>query len=166
MTNGIKCSALLSTLLLIAACGSGSTDYAESDGGAMQLSAATLGEQTVLPAADYLALEPFASADRQNGSRQAQICKACHSLNAGGPNMIGPALFGVFGRNVAGVGGFNYSPAMRDAKFVWTPRALDALLRQPGRFLPGNRMAFSGVFGQQDRDDLIAYLLETTSDRQ
>lgn len=80
--------------------------------------------------------------------------------------MIGPALFGIFGRRVGELAGFDYSPVMRNANFVWTPRALDAWLAQPGRFLPGNRMTFAGVFGQQDRDDLIAYLLEATSDRQ
>lgn len=166
LTSGIKRLALLSTLLLLAACGSDSTDSAPSDEGVGQLSAATLGEQTVLPVADYLALEQFASANRQNGSRQAQVCKACHSVDAGGPNMIGPALFGIFGRRVGELAGFDYSPVMRNANFVWTPRALDAWLAQPGRFLPGNRMTFAGVFGQQNRDDLIAYLLEATSDRQ
>jgi cytochrome c len=52
---------------------------------------------------------------------------------------------------------------MQAADFVWTPRALDAWLAQPGRFLPGNRMTFGGVRGQRDRDDLIAYLLMKTS---
>ena len=77
--------------------------------------------------------------------------------------MIGPALFGFFGRNVGGQAGFDYSPVMRNANFAWTPRALDAWLAQPGHFLPGNRMIFAGVMGQKDRDDLIAYLLEATS---
>jgi len=52
---------------------------------------------------------------------------------------------------------------MQAADFVWTPRALDAWLAQPGRFLPGNRMTFGGIFGQRDRDDLIAYLLVKTN---
>ncbi len=77
--------------------------------------------------------------------------------------MIGPALFEVFGRTVGEQAGFDYSPVMRNANFVWTPRALDAWLAQPGRFLPGNRMSFAGVFRQQDRDDLIAYLLVATT---
>lgn len=130
----------------------------------MPLTAATLGEQSVLPPADYLAQDRYANADQKNGMRQAQICKACHSFEPGGPNMIGPALFGFFGRGVGEQAGFDYSPVMRNASFVWTPRALDAWLAQPGKFLPGNRMAFGGVFRQQDRDDLMAYLLLTTAD--
>jgi cytochrome c len=59
--------------------------------------------------------------------------------------------------------GFAYSPALAEANFVWTPRALDAWLAQPGRFLPGNSMSFAGVFNPQDRNNLIAYLLEATA---
>jgi len=148
---------------LLVACGSGSDDTNNNDERRPLLSAATLGEQTILTVPDYLAAEKFAQANRNNGHRQAQICKACHSLEEGGPNMIGPALFGFFGRNVGGQSGFNYSPVMRNANFVWTPRALDAWLAQPGFFMPGNRMTFAGVMRQKDRDDLIVYLLETAS---
>jgi len=145
-------------LVLLAACGNDPQDKLSEEEEA-HLSAATLGEQTVLEVSDYLALEQYQAANSKKGERQAMICKACHSFDAGGPNMIGPALFGFFGRGAAEQAGFDYSPAMQAADFVWTPRALDAWLAQPGRFLPGNRMSFGGVFGQQDRDDLIAYLL-------
>ena len=77
--------------------------------------------------------------------------------------MVGPPLFGLFGTEVGTRSGFDYSPVMRNADFIWTPEALDAWLAQPGRFLPGNRMTFAGVFNKEDRDGLIAYLLENTS---
>jgi cytochrome c len=149
--------------LLLVACGSESEDAGSNEESTALLSAATLGEQAVLTVADYLAQARFVRADPRNGYRQAQICKACHSLDDGGPNMIGPALYGFFGRGVGEQSGFDYSPVMANAEFVWTPRALDAWLAQPGYFLPGNRMTFAGVFKQKDRDDLIAYLLESTS---
>lgn len=150
-------------LTFLAACGTGSTGEVSEEGGPEQLSAATLGEQTVLEVSDYLALEQYKAASSERGARQAMICKACHSFDADGPNMLGPALFGFFGKGVGEQPGFDYSPAMKEASFIWTPRALDAWLAQPGRFLPGNRMAFGGVSRQQDRDDLIAYLLATTA---
>ena len=150
-------------LLSLAACETDSTGAVSEEGGPEQLSAATLGEQTVLEVSDYLALEQYKAASSERGARQAMICKACHSLDAGGPNMMGPALYGFFGKGVGERPGFDYSPAMREASFIWTPRALDAWLAEPGRFLPGNRMAFAGVSRQQDRDDLIAYLLATTA---
>jgi cytochrome c len=160
----IKPSAVFITMALLTACNSESKNSGVSGENAVLVTAATLGEQTVLPASDYLSDEPYAAADQRNGMRQAQICKACHSLEEGGPNMIGPALFGIFGRGVGQMAAFDYSPVMRNANFVWTPKALDAWLAQPGKFLPGNRMSFPGVFGQQDRNDLIAYLLVATSD--
>ena len=125
--------------------------------------AGTLGKQVVLSTEDYLGVDPYVSANRSRGEKQAQVCRACHSLDKGGPNMIGPALFGFFGTEVGTRNGFEYSAVMRNASFVWTPEALNAWLAQPGRFLPGNRMTFAGVLKQDDRDDLIAYLLAVTS---
>ena len=156
-------AALVTSVTIVAGCGK-KTEETGSDSGTVPLpSAATLGEQVVLTAEEYLETEPFAGANRRRGEKQAQICKACHSLNDGGPNMIGPALHGFFGTEVGSRGGFEYSAVMRNADFVWTPEALNAWLAQPGRFLPGNRMTFAGVLKQEDRDDLIAYLLAATT---
>ena len=152
----------------LAACSGPSDDRSEGDrsetASPPPLTAATLGEQQILDNAAYLAEPRYASADRNRGERQAQMCLACHSLDAGGRNMLGPALHGFFGREVGAVEDFAYSPAIREADFVWTPRALDAWLREPARFLPGNRMIFAGVADAEDRDALIAYLLEATAE--
>jgi cytochrome c len=163
MVSYFRKLAFLTAVLTLTACGNDSSEAGDESPATVILSAATLGEQVVLPVSEYLMIEQYANANRRNGSSQAQICKACHSFDEGGGNMIGPALFGFFGRNVGEQAGFDYSPVMRNANFVWTPRALDAWLTQPGHFLPGNRMPFAGVFRQQDRDDLIVYLLEATS---
>ena len=127
------------------------------------VTAATLGEQAVLTVTEYLDEPSYATADQINGARQAQVCRACHSLDEGGANMLGPALHQFFGTVAGSREGFQYSDVLRNAGFVWTPRALDAWLVQPGRFLPGNRMVFGGVSSASDRDDLIAYLLNVTS---
>ncbi len=148
-------------VVLLAACGEKPAD--EGVAAPPLPTAATLGEQQVLDAAGYLAQARYAEADPANGARQAQICRACHSLDEGGANMIGPSLFGFFGTTAGTREGFEFSAALREAGFVWTPRALDAWLAQPGRFLPGNRMTFAGVHRPGDRDDLIAYLLQVTS---
>ena len=154
---------ILLSVALVAGCGSGSDKAESTTEKTPLLTAATLGEQTVLSASEYLAEAAFVAADRDNGARQVQICKACHSLGPGGPNMLGPALYGFFGREAGSNEEFDYSPALRAATFVWTPRALEAWLAQPGSFLPGNRMVFGGIPRQQDRRDLIAFLLEVTA---
>ena len=155
--------AVLATMLFVASCGNDSSSTVSDKKEAPTLSAATLGDQVILDAADWLEQPPYSNADQKSGARQALMCRACHSLEQGGPNMIGPGLYDVFGREAGGQGGFQYSPVLKNANFVWTPRALDAWLAQPATFLPGNRMAFAGVARQEDRDDLIAYLLDVTS---
>lgn len=161
MGNHFKLLAAAATLALIAGCGEKSGDSGAQAPPA--LTAATLGEQRPLTAGEYLQQAPYIEADQSNGARQAQVCRACHSFDADGPNMIGPALYGVFGTSAGSRDGFDFSPALLGAGFIWTPRALDAWLAQPGRFLPGNRMTFAGVLRESDRDDLIAYLLQKTS---
>ncbi len=147
---------------LVAACGR-EVSNDEMTAPAPALTATTLGMQTVSSAKEYLSTPPFAAADRQNGERLAQVCRACHSFEESGANLIGPNLFGMFGKQAGFVANFNYSPALRDADFVWTPRALDAWLSQPQRFLPGNRMPFAGVPEARNRNDLIAFLIAVTS---
>lgn len=150
---------VLTSIAAVAACGGGGDDEPV----APRLTAADLGEQTITTSAEWLASEPYGAADLDAGRGQARVCLACHSLNEGGPNMIGPNLYGFFGRSVGGVDNYSYSNALESADFVWTPRALDAWLREPAGFLPGNRMTYAGVPDATDRRDLIAFLLAATS---
>jgi len=143
----------------LAACGPEPGDAGEGTA----LTAATLGSETVLTAAEYLAEAPYAEADEEYGDRISMQCRACHTFERGGPNMIGPNLHGVFGRPAGSAPGFPYSKAFAEASFVWTPRALDAWLAEPARFLPGNAMAYPGLASPGDRAALIASLLRQTS---
>ena len=156
-------SFIILAVTLVAACGGETGDSAETAPTPL-LTAATIGGQSILTAREYLSQAPYAAANLQDGENQARICTACHSVANGGANMIGPNLYGFFGKQVGTVGGFGYSKAIENADFVWTPRVLNAWLVQPGRFLPGNRMSFAGVGNAGDRADLIAFLLNATDD--
>ena len=149
---------------LAAACGGSADQSGGARSGKVILTAATLGEQTILSNAEYRASARYAGADIGLGERLALQCRACHSLEAGGADMIGPALYGVIGRAAGSRSGFDYSPALAAGRFVWTLRSLDAWLTAPARFLPGNRMVYAGLANAADRDAVIAYLLNVTDD--
>lgn len=115
------------------------------------------------PAEEFAALpEPYRSADYKAGRRTFKLCQSCHTLNAGGQNLVGPNLYGVFGREIGGVESFGYSKAVEAADFIWTPEKLDEWLVSPRNFLPGNKMSFAGVRKERDRLAVIAYIMAET----
>ncbi|MCE2891736.1 MAG: c-type cytochrome [Hyphomonadaceae bacterium] len=101
---------------------------------------------------------PYNEGDLANGRRQFAKCRSCHVIEKGGDNRVGPALHGVFGRTAGTAAGFNYSPALKGAGFVWDAGKLDQWLADPKGFLPGNRMTFVGLKQEKDRRDVIAYI--------
>jgi cytochrome c len=105
---------------------------------------------TVLPTADLAA-----------GEAAFARCQACHTVNAGGANGIGPNLFGVVGRAVASHAGFAYSDAMVGHKAedpTWSLDALDQFITAPARYVPGTKMSFAGIRDTNTRVNLIAWL--------
>lgn len=104
----------------------------------------------------------LATADAAQGKRLYLQCRACHSLEAGGANKVGPNLHGFLGNTAGHAEGFAYSDALRESEVVWTPEMLDEWLARPSDFLPGNRMIFAGVSDPADRADLILYLQQAT----
>lgn len=106
--------------------------------------------------------EPYNAGNLGNGRREFAKCKSCHLISPDMRHLVGPNLYGLFDRGAGEAEGFRYSPALIDASFTWTPEQLDAWLADPRGFLPGNRMTFLGVRDEQDRRDVIAYLMVET----
>ena len=97
-----------------------------------------------------------AAGDAARGESLYQGCQDCHSIEK---NDVGPMHKGVVGRTSGTVPGYNYSPALRNAKIVWTEENLDKWLTDPQQFVPGTKM-FYEVNNPKDRADLIAFLKE------
>jgi len=107
---------------------------------------------TVLPTADTAA-----------GQKISSRCEQCHDLSKGGPNKIGPNLYGVVGRARATHPGFSYSGAMSANHDPWKFDTLFKFLKSPATFVPGTKMSFAGLRSAQDRINLLAWL-RTQSD--
>jgi cytochrome c len=100
----------------------------------------------------------LASADVAGGKTLSTKCEQCHDLTKGGPNKIGPNLFGVVDRPRASHPGFAYSSAMKGKPGNWTYDELFKFIKAPGVDIPGTKMSFAGVRSEKDRINLIAYL--------
>jgi cytochrome c len=105
---------------------------------------------------------PYNTGDLSNGQSKFALCRSCHTITEGGPDLTGPNLHGVFGRKAGGKEGYSYSDAVKAAGFVWDAGQLDKWLADPRGFMPGTKMTFAGIKGEKDRIDLIAYLMVET----
>jgi len=99
-----------------------------------------------------------AAGDPAAGEKAFAACGACHSVAPDGTALIGPNLRGVMGRSVAGVDGFDYSPALKALGGTWTPERVDRFLADPNGFAPGTRMGLAGIEDAGERANLVAYL--------
>jgi cytochrome c len=106
----------------------------------------------------------MASASVEKGQAASRQCSACHTFEKGGPNRVGPNLYGVVGRPRASEPGFNYSAAMKAKGGTWTFGELYAFLANPRGYIPGTNMTFAGLSRGQQRADVIDYL-NTLSDK-
>jgi cytochrome c len=102
-------------------------------------------------------------ADLASGQQTLQVCAQCHDWSKGGPDKIGPNLWGVVGRPRASRASFAYSSAMSASHDPWTYDKLFEYLKSPAGVVPGTKMTFSGLRSAQQRTNLLAYL-RTQSD--
>ena len=155
MRTALMLSAVLTASLALAACGDNAAPAADATPKAPPPPAPTEAEKVAM----LVALPaPYNAGDLENGRRAFARCRSCHTITPGGPNMTGPNLYGVFGRQAGADAKFSYSHAMRTAGFTWDADKLDHWLENPRTFLPGNKMTFAGLPDATDRRDVIAFL--------
>ena len=105
----------------------------------------------------------FASASAAEGAKVFKKCAACHSINEGGSNKIGPALWGVLGRSVGSVPDYKYSKAMAAHGKVWSFEEMNGFLLKPKDWIKGTKMSFAGLKNAKDRAAVILYMNENSS---
>ena len=100
----------------------------------------------------------MALGDVANGEKIFKKCAACHSINKGGKNKIGPALYNVVGRTVGGINDYKYSKALASYGKEWTFEELNGFLLKPASYIKGTKMSYAGLRKEKDRASIIKYL--------
>lgn len=123
------------------------------------------GSATPAAGAEKAALPPIgpllASADIESGEKVFKKCAACHTIDEGGANKVGPGLWDIVKHPVAAKEGFGYSSAFREYAAngaVWEYENLNKFFLKPKAYIKGTAMGFAGLKKEQDRADLIAFL--------
>ena len=124
------------------------------DDGAKQIS-----KENTMKADDKVDISALmALGDIAHGEKVFKKCSACHSIEAGGGNKIGPALYNVVGRKIAAVEDYKYSKALVDYKKNWSFEELNGFLIKPQKWIKGTKMAYAGLRKEKDRASVILYL--------
>ena len=105
----------------------------------------------------------FASTSAEEGAKVFKKCAACHSINEGGSNKIGPALWGVLGRSAGSVPDYKYSKAMTSYGKNWSFEEMNGFLIKPKDWIKGTKMSFAGLKKAEDRAAVILYMNENTN---
>ncbi len=148
---------LVSASLALASCGGEPQNAEPADTG---VDSGQTEDVAAATEASSEAAEPVASAE----PAKLAMCKACHTFNEGGPNLVGPNLWDSYGKPAASNPDFAYSSALRDAGITWDDDTLHAYLENPRIAVPGGKMAFAGMRNEDDRAEVIAYLATLNSE--
>ncbi len=111
-------------------------------------------------------LSLISSADLVSGQKVFKKCAACHSVQSGGKNKVGPNLYQVLNAKMGAKDGFNYSSALKgfEGASAWDYSALNSFLKKPKEYMPGTKMGFAGLKKVGDRAAVIAYLRTLSDD--
>jgi len=161
--NKIMMALLLTVLVVFGISGLTEVIYAdkelESNAFPIKIAVATVAAQAddVVEEGPTLA-ELLATASIDKGQAIFKKCKACHSSDNGGKNLVGPNLWNIVGRAKGTHEGYAYSDGMKNAGGNWTFEDINTFLTKPGKFVPKTKMSFAGLKKPTDRAAVILYL--------
>jgi cytochrome c len=103
--------------------------------------------------------DPLAAYAGDHGAEVFRACIACHTLSPDEGNKAGPTLSGIFGRRIATLPGYNFSPALKKLEIIWTPETVSKLFEiGPAHFTPGTKMPEQRIGSAEDRQALVEFL--------
>jgi cytochrome c len=109
--------------------------------------------------------DPLAAYAGDHGAEIFRACVACHTLSLDEGNKAGPTLYGIFGRRIATLPGYNFSPALKKLDIVWTPETVSKLFEVgPDHYTPGTKMPEQTIGSAEDRRALVDFLAKATTD--
>jgi cytochrome c len=107
--------------------------------------------------------DPLAAYGDDHGAEVFRACVACHTLRPDEGNRAGPSLHGLFGRRIATLPGYNFSPALKKLDIVWTPDTVAKLFEiGPKTYTPGTKMPEQTIGASEDRRALVNFLEKAT----
>jgi cytochrome c len=107
--------------------------------------------------------DPLAAYAGDHGAEVFRACVACHTLSTDEGNKAGPTLSGIFGRRIATLPGYNFSPALKKLQIVWTPETVSKLFEiGPAHYTPGTKMPEQTIGSAEDRQALVEFLAKAT----
>jgi cytochrome c len=125
----------------------------------VELASSNAGEKEEKEEAVQLTIqEVLATGDAAYGEQVFKKCSACHIAAKGGKNLIGPALYGIVGKQSASAPDYAYSSALQAYGKVWSFEELNAFLLKPQAYIKGTKMAYAGLKKDKDRASVILYL--------
>ena len=123
--------------------------------------ASTVSAETSSGTGDIMAI--FASTSAAEGAKVFKQCLACHSIAEGGKNKIGPALWGVLGRQAGSLPDYKYSKAMAAHGKKWSFEEMNGFLIKPKDWIKGTKMSYAGLKSEKERAAVILYMNENTN---
>ncbi len=111
-------------------------------------------------AAQMTMAEALTLVSAADGEKVYAKCSACHSINAGGANGVGPNLHGIMGANVGAKSDYTYSSAMASFGGAWGWEEMNEWLANPRGYIDGTKMGFAGLSSIEDRAAVALYMNE------
>jgi cytochrome c len=151
--------------LVLTACGKAGANFngpAASDGGSSSAAASAPSEAQKKAILASLPVG-YQNADLDNGQAKFALCQSCHTVGKGEAPMVGPNLWGVFGRKSGSAPGFTYSDGIKALGVTWDAPTIDKWISNPRGMDPTTKMTYLGMENPKDRIDVVAYLKTVTS---